>query len=224
MTSPQVAEMVYSYSGSSTVTFTMNTTVNFSATTGTYYTTTTTSSCGTSNGWVSLGYVGDEGFATSVVYAQPMYTMDDVYATPMQPVSDEDIERAQIERDADLEQRRQAAREAAAAHEAAEERARELLLSLLPEDQKDPYRLTGVFEIIGSHGTRYRIRRGVAGNIDWLDADGHVGGNLCCHAPQGGGDRWIPTADVMVGQLLALKTDEPAFLRVANGRKPPLPI
>lgn len=212
------------WTGSSTVTFTMNTTVYFPTTTTGYYTTTpsVTMSTGTSNGWVSLGYIGDEGLATTPLYARPVYTMDDVDGrqgnVQLTPQSDEEIAR----QEAALEERLQASREAAVAREAAEERARELLLSLLPEDQKEPYRLTGVFEIIGSHGTRYRIRRGVAGNIDWLDAEGRVGGNLCCHAPQVQAGQWIPVADVMVGQVLALKADEPAFLRVANGRKPPV--
>jgi hypothetical protein len=58
--------------------------------------------------------------------------------------------------------------------EAAAAKARELLLSLLPEPEKERYRLQGYFEVIGSHGGHYQVRRGVSGNIDWLHPDGKV--------------------------------------------------
>jgi hypothetical protein len=64
---------------------------------------------------------------------------------------------------------------------AAEAKAKALLLSLLPEPEQERYRLNGYFEVIGSHGGHYRVRRGIAGNIDWLHPDGGIGSSLCCH-------------------------------------------
>lgn len=103
----------------------------------------------------------------------------------------------------------------------AESRGSDLLLSLLPEDQREAYRLSGEFELIGSHGGRYRIRRGTAGNIDWLNDAGDVAGCLCAHPTMR--DGWLPTADVMLAQMLALTADEAEFVRLANvhrGQRP----
>ena len=103
------------------------------------------------------------------------------------------------------------------------DRAEELLLSLLTTEQRDAYRRDNMFLVIGSHGTVYRIRTGVAGNIEWLTPDGHLGGRLCAHPTMD--DDWLPTADVMISQVLALTTDERAFLQLANvhaGRLPQL--
>ena len=61
----------------------------------------------------------------------------------------------------------------------AEDRAEALLLSLLPEPERQRYRLQSYFEVIGSHGGHYRIKRGVAGNIDWLHPDGPASVGWC---------------------------------------------
>jgi hypothetical protein len=173
-------------------------------------------------GWTDLGYVDENGIAT-------YYSECTNYVTSPAPELTDEQRAQQAEAQAAAQRmrlERQAAQEAERERRAtAEARATELLISLLPEDQKEYYRLNGQFEIIGSNGTRYRITRGIAGNIYWLDAEGRVGGSLCCHAPVGSGDRWMPTQDVMLGQMLALQTDEPDFLRVANlmsGRRPPI--
>lgn len=105
----------------------------------------------------------------------------------------------------------------------ARDRADELLLSMLSPDQVADYVDNGAFNVIGSAGGRYRIRRGVSGNVDWLDADGQVGGRLCAHPTMENG--WMPDQDVALAQLLALTTDEVAFVAVANvhaGRRPPI--
>jgi hypothetical protein len=105
----------------------------------------------------------------------------------------------------------------------AQSRAVELLVSLLPPEQVTVFREHGHFEITGSHGTRYRVNEGVSGNIEWLRPTGEVGGRLCAHPTMQ--DGWLPTADVMLSQLLALTADEREFLRLANvhaGRRPEL--
>jgi hypothetical protein len=103
------------------------------------------------------------------------------------------------------------------AQQAVTERAEALLCSLLSEPQRQAYRLHGTFEVIGSEGTVYRIHRGTAGNVEWRHLDGRSGGRLCAHPTlycDGGGR--LPTADVMLAQMLALSTDELHFLRTAN--------
>jgi hypothetical protein len=115
--------------------------------------------------------------------------------------------------------------ERAVARTAAQDRAAALLESMLPPEQVQRYRLVGSFEIIGSHGTLYRVNRGVAGNIEWIKPDGTVGGRLCAHPDMY--STWLPEADVHLSQLLALMTDERAFCRVANvhqGRRPPAAV
>lgn len=105
----------------------------------------------------------------------------------------------------------------------ARERADELLLSMLNPAQLESYLRCGEFDVVGSAGGRYRIRRGVSGNVDWLDNDGQVGGRLCAHPTMEHG--WMPDQDVALAQLLALTTDEVAFVAVANvhhGRRPPI--
>jgi hypothetical protein len=107
----------------------------------------------------------------------------------------------------------------------ATDRATELLLSLLPPDQRETYQLQGVFEIIGSEGTVYRINRGTSGNVEWITPEGEVGGRLCAHPTMA--ESWLPEQDVALSQMLALTTDERAWLRVANvhrGSRPPVTL
>lgn len=102
-------------------------------------------------------------------------------------------------------------------------RALQLLSELLDEAQQASYRLDGFFEIMGSEGTLYRVRRGTSGNVEWIKPDGTVGGKLCAHPTMR--EQWLPTEDVVIAQMLALTTDERAWLAVANlhaGQRPPL--
>ena len=112
-----------------------------------------------------------------------------------------------------------------AARVVARDRADELLLSILSPEQRATYQDSGEFLVVGSAGGLYVIRRGVSGNISWIDQDGNVGGVLCAHPTMR--DGWMPDQDVAVSQLLALTTDEPAFVAVANvhrGSRPPIPV
>lgn len=105
----------------------------------------------------------------------------------------------------------------------AQARADELLESMLSPEQVQAYQLRGEFEVIGSRGTLYRIKRGTSGNIEWIKPDGSVGGRICAHPDMS--PSWLPTSDVMLAQMLALTTDEAAFVAVANvhaGERPPV--
>jgi hypothetical protein len=105
--------------------------------------------------------------------------------------------------------------------DAAETRARELLEALLDEQQLADYRAYEHFTVIGSAGNRYRIRRGTSGNVHWLGDDGEILGRLCAHPSFN--EHWLPVPDVAAGQMLALVTNEPAFIGHANvheGRRP----
>ena len=83
-------------------------------------------------------------------------------------------------------------------------RGEELLLSMLDENQREAYRQDNVFAVIGSHGTLYRIRHGTSGNVEWIKPDGSFGGRLCAHPSMH--ESWLPTEDVMLAQVLALRT------------------
>jgi hypothetical protein len=108
----------------------------------------------------------------------------------------------------------------------ADARAEELLLTLLTPAQRERYEASDEFEMIGSLGTIYQIGKGSNGNITWVDAEGGFGGRLCAHPSMHNTGR-LPDADVAVAQLLALTTDEGAFLRKVNvhaGRMPPVAL
>ncbi len=60
-------------------------------------------------------------------------------------------------------------------------------------------------------GRTYRVRRGIADNIDRIADDGKRRDMSYCAHPDG-----LPAADVNLSQLLLIATDEPAFLRIAN--------
>ena len=106
--------------------------------------------------------------------------------------------------------------------EKAVQRAAGLLLRLLDEGQRTQYRRDKTFDVTGSAGTRFRIQHGVSGNVVVLDDTGAQSGVLCgypdTYVRSGAGQpaRHLPTEDVLVGQLLVLKADEPHFWREAN--------
>jgi hypothetical protein len=70
--------------------------------------------------------------------------------------------------------------------------------------------------VVGSAtGTRYRIRRGTAMNIEQLAADGCVTRRWCF-----GPERTFATGDVMLAQKIALETFELDALAIANHDSP----
>lgn len=88
-------------------------------------------------------------------------------------------------------------------------KARELLRSLLNAEQRADYDNSSSFTVHGSLGNRYRIHPGVVANVTLMHHHGIA--HLCAH-PRGD----LPYADVAIGQMLALETDERGFLRIAQ--------
>jgi hypothetical protein len=93
----------------------------------------------------------------------------------------------------------------------AERRACALLMEWLSSAQLAQYQRTRGFEVRGSHSRkRYRIRSGRQMNIDELDDHGRRIA-VWCFLPE----KYVPVADVMLAQKIALENDEPAAMAVA---------
>lgn len=99
----------------------------------------------------------------------------------------------------------------AAAALSPEHRAERLLAEHLTVEQADTLATFGWFDVISQHGSTYRIYRGQVVNVYRLASDRTgrtrpvVG--YCLRA-----DDRMPDADVMLTQLLLLRTDEDAFV------------
>jgi hypothetical protein len=94
----------------------------------------------------------------------------------------------------------------------AEDRSRRLLRRWLTPAQRMQLDTSGFFEVVGSAtGKRYRIYFGTVANIHELDETGRPTTGWC-FAPQG----YLASGDVMLAQKVALETDEPGALAVAN--------
>lgn len=111
------------------------------------------------------------------------------------------------------------------AKEAAVAKAQMTLLSLLTPEQRNEYRARQRFHIRGSRGTLYRIQHGSSGNVRAVltEADEGRGLHAYCAHPEmtvRGDDGkvlgYLPHEDAMIAQMLALESDEAAFLAVAN--------
>jgi hypothetical protein len=94
----------------------------------------------------------------------------------------------------------------------AEQRAYALLKRWLSPEQLVQLERQGYFEVRGSHsGTCYHIHRERNMNIEELDAGGSRVA-VWCFGPAG----CLPLGDNLLAQKIALETDEPAALAVAN--------
>ncbi len=142
-------------------------------------------------GWYSVG--------TTTVYTQPLRPV---------PETDEVRER----RRAEQAQAAQAAIRYRAEQEEIRQRAEELLTALLSDEQAQTWRAHHWFTVRGSRtGRTYRIRRGIAGNVDLMAEFADAAEiTYCAHPPD------VPAADVCLAQLFLLATDEDQFLAVAN--------
>ena len=102
----------------------------------------------------------------------------------------------------------------------AEDRAEALLLSLLTEEQTMEFIDQGTITVRGNMGGLYRInaRGGVHGNIRAIDDHGCHLGSLCVQPQMYShvDGAALPTSDGFVGQLLAIRFNETAFLEKAN--------
>lgn len=109
------------------------------------------------------------------------------------------------------EQARKVLEKSKAAREAAEKCARELLLSVLSEEQRKEYERDKAFHVEAKDGTRYRLKHGWAGNVEELNELGIAIARYCIHP-----NVQIPEADNLVAQKLMLETDPERFRRTAN--------
>jgi hypothetical protein len=171
----------------------------------------TAGAASTTGNWATFSYTVTATSNTTIMitgdYLTYTATPNTIHALPLsEPSEDELAERIRRDREWQARERERDARRRTAA-----EAAEQLLLSALNAEQAASYRANKIFEVVGSHGGRYRINYGTAGNVDALTPNGVFIGALCCH-PQGG----LPTPDVMLAQMLHLATDEPGFLRTAN--------
>ena len=93
-------------------------------------------------------------------------------------------------------------------------RALNLLRSFLTPAQKKRLRDRSSFEVTGSAGGVYRLTP-VTGTIYGLERHGKYwyGINRFCYHDT---DRQVPPADVTIGQMMLLLSDEPAFLAEAH--------
>lgn len=119
--------------------------------------------------------------------------------------SEEEIasERARIQEAADARQRERLE---------AVRKAKALLASLLDEKQREQLERQRFFEFVSQTGRKMRIKQGYSRNVDELGEDGKRIRTLCAHP----GNYELVEEDHMVAQLLALRHQEEAFLRVAN--------
>jgi len=96
----------------------------------------------------------------------------------------------------------------------ADSRAEALLQTCLNEEQAKEFRQFQYFTVISKDGQRrYRIRKGIAGNILRIDGAGKPTHTLCAHPAEE-----VPEYDNMLAQKLWLEHDEASFLKVANMR------
>lgn len=92
---------------------------------------------------------------------------------------------------------------------AAIKRAEGLLFTILKPEQVRQYEDHGYFETEIDDRT-YRIKKGRSGNV-YLVKNGKEVARYCAHPAT-----WTPDQDVMISQLLMLKTNEKRFLETAN--------
>jgi hypothetical protein len=92
-----------------------------------------------------------------------------------------------------------------------EAKGRRLLRAWLTPEQLFQFNSYGYFEVVGGEtGVRYRIRHGIATNVEELDQEGRpVIGR--CFLPIG----YLVAGDVMLAQKIALETNERTALAVA---------
>jgi hypothetical protein len=136
---------------------------------------------------------------------------DQVEETKAQREAREKRERQQREEhERRMAEQRQRDEERKAREAAAAERARELLREVLTNDQNKELDEKGHFELKVVGGSRYRIKKGNAYNVEKLDEQGQVKEKLCFNLPQ------HHTYDTMVMQKLMLECDEEGARRAAN--------
>jgi hypothetical protein len=134
---------------------------------------------------------------TSTVWVDWTHSVVEVKETRKQKetrLKREAEQRAQWEKEAEEKRKIEAEKSA---------RALALLMLLLDSQQKKQLKEKKSFELVSvKTGNRYRVREGIAGNVDLLDENGAVKKTLCFH-PDG-----FHQYDVMAQQALMLEHDE----------------
>lgn len=147
------------------------------------------------------------------------------YAPPIREATPQEVARFAAQR----AERDRMAQQRAARQAVVTERAAAGLLAVLSPEQRQSYLANETFRVLGSAGGRYRVWPGRAGNVYALDTQGREVAKLCAHPQLGCFDGlgrrlgFLPDQDVALAQMLALTSDEPGFLAVANvhwGRVP----
>lgn len=152
------------------------------------WTTSTTTSTSTDNS------------ATWGTWITSTYSPSSTTFTPA-PISEEEVARRQeVQAAAD------------AARKAADDKATALLLENLDGQQRKDYNEKNYFIVKTARGM-YRIERGNVYNVAILDNGGNAVEHICAVPSER-----VPLGDSLLAQLLSLKYDEEAFLRVANRR------
>jgi len=109
--------------------------------------------------------------------------------------------------------RRRAAEKQLEERQIAFERAKELLMSMLTEEQRRDVRERNCFHVRSRSGRRYRINTGcVNGNVERLNEAGLVAERFCAHDREHG----TPWPDQHLAQKFYLEHHEDEFLRIAN--------
>ncbi|WP_245475067.1 hypothetical protein [Bradyrhizobium sp. Leo121] len=103
------------------------------------------------------------------------------------------------------------------AEDTSEARGLRLMRDRLSPDQREQFDDSGCFEVVGcDSGKRYRIYYGtIPPNVYEIDDAGRLKTGLC-FMPLGR----LPAGDVILAQKVALETDEPSALKVANRFSP----
>ena len=92
------------------------------------------------------------------------------------------------------------------------DRAHRLFEEWLSPSQREQFRTTGYFDVIGSDSRKlYRVRKGFQMNVDELDRSGNLVSHWC-FLPEGR----LPICDIMLAQKIALETDETRTLTIAR--------
>ena len=163
------------------------------------YTTTGTATMSTNTYTTSTWQSWNDGYYTN----QPLIISGDELDFPTKQVRDQEdlVRQATMAEQIRVEQE---------AREKAEQRAKELLMSLLDEVQKAMFEKEKYFHVVGQSGKVYRIRKGRAGNLRLIEDNKEVE-KYCVHP-----DEQVPDEDTMVAQLIMLKHRENELIGMSN--------
>lgn len=121
-------------------------------------------------------------------------------------------QRSEEERAALAERYAREAEQRAKERAEADAKAHKILLRFLTAEQRRDFEASKEFLVIGASGAKYRIKWGRVANIEALTADDRVSHRLCVHPV----DASLPIEDVLLAQLLHLKSNDNDLARIAN--------